>query len=75
MYRPPARELCLDVLESIWRDSKYTTTFYLFLLMLDLVDEVKAPAGKILAKWRPRVFQEDDMSSNLANTVETMAEA
>ena len=75
MYRPPAREICLDVLESIWRDSKNATACCLVLLIFHLVDEVKAPAGKILEKWRPRVFQKDEMSSNVANTVETIAQA
>ena len=75
MYRPPAREICLDVLESIWRDSKNTTTYYLILLIISLVDEVRAPAGKILAKWRPRVFQNEETSPNITSNVETVAQA
>jgi hypothetical protein len=42
LFRPPARDMCLDALEDLWRN----------------YDGAKAATGKLLARWRPHVLQE-----------------
>ncbi|KAL7270748.1 hypothetical protein RUND412_006537 [Rhizina undulata] len=41
MLRPPVRELCMDILEDLWRNHS----------------EVRGPAQKLLQKWRPQALQ------------------
>lgn len=43
MYRPPAKQLCLDAMEKLWRENP----------------EAKKPAEKFLAKYRPEVISSD----------------
>lgn len=43
LFRPPVREICIDALEDLWRN----------------FNEAKPSAGKLLAKWRPHVLQEE----------------
>lgn len=40
LMKPPAREMCLDAVEDLWRD----------------FDDARVPAQKLLAKWRPSVL-------------------
>lgn len=40
LMKPPAREICLDAVEDLWRD----------------FDDAKLPAQKLLMKWRPHVL-------------------
>lgn len=75
MYRPPARELCLDVLESIWQDSKGILWIDQTALIVLLVDEVKVPAGKILAKWRPHFIEKSELALNFTSTIEPITQA
>lgn len=54
MFKPPAREICVDILEDIWRTN----------------DRAKPSAKKFLAKWRPQVLEiesEVKMESVAAN--------
>ncbi|KAJ5744037.1 hypothetical protein N7533_008907 [Penicillium manginii] len=48
MFRPPARELCLDTLEHVYHT----------------YEESRPAAGKVLAKWRPQAIQATDEPSN-----------
>ncbi|KAL9100606.1 MAG: hypothetical protein Q9163_004043 [Psora crenata] len=38
--KPPARQICIDAVEDLWRN----------------YDDAKAPAAKLLQKWRPHVL-------------------
>ncbi|KAL1967115.1 hypothetical protein VTN77DRAFT_3406 [Rasamsonia byssochlamydoides] len=42
MFRPPARDMCLDALEDIYHT----------------YEEARPAAGKVLAKWRPQVVEQ-----------------
>ncbi|KAL1986909.1 hypothetical protein VTN96DRAFT_5326 [Rasamsonia emersonii] len=42
MFRPPARDMCLDALEDIYHTH----------------EEARPAAGKVLAKWRPQVVEQ-----------------
>ncbi|KAL2869978.1 RNA-processing protein PTA1 [Aspergillus lucknowensis] len=57
MFRPPAREICLDALEEVYQN----------------YEESRPSAGKVLSKWRPqRVEQLQSEEATLVNrTVET----
>ena len=43
------------------------------LLINLLVDEVKAPAGKILTKWRPHFLRNNKLIPKLTSTIENTA--
>ncbi|KAI9769665.1 MAG: hypothetical protein M1840_003902 [Geoglossum simile] len=53
--RPPARELCLDVLEDLWRN----------------YDDARAAAAKILTRWRPTVTQQQGPKSGVGPEART----
>ncbi|CRG92164.1 mRNA cleavage and polyadenylation specificity factor complex subunit pta1 [Talaromyces islandicus] len=62
MFRPPARELCLDTLEEIYNTH----------------EEARPAAGKVLTRWRPHVVQAQKAQetssvpiSNTTNGVQT----
>ncbi|KAF2739125.1 hypothetical protein EJ04DRAFT_508857 [Polyplosphaeria fusca] len=44
MVKPPARELCVELLAEMWRTN----------------DRARGPAAKELAKWKPEVLQEEN---------------
>ncbi|KAL5337825.1 hypothetical protein BJX70DRAFT_399302 [Aspergillus crustosus] len=57
MFRPPAREICLDALEEVYQN----------------YDESRPSAGKVLSRWRPqRIEQLQAEQTTLVNrTIET----
>lgn len=57
MFRPPAREMCLNTVEDVYQTCKNS----LFLLTIGMIflthptDEESRPAAtKVLTKWRPQ---------------------
>jgi symplekin len=70
MFRPPARELCLDTLEHVYHTCMFLwfhliPHFEAFVLTHHSTDEESRPAaGKVLAKWRPQAIQATDEPSN-----------
>ncbi|KAI9728264.1 MAG: hypothetical protein M1834_007757 [Cirrosporium novae-zelandiae] len=42
LLKPPARDICIDALEDLWRN----------------YDDARGPAKKLLTKWRPHVLEE-----------------
>lgn len=59
MFRPPAREMCLNALEDVYdtcmlHSSPAQTTPTLTILPHTLDEESRPLAGKLLAKWRPK---------------------
>lgn len=63
MFRPPAREMCLNALEDVYdtcmlRSSPAQTTPTLTILPHTLDEESRPLAGKLLAKWRPKKTEE-----------------
>lgn len=63
MFRPPAREICLNALEDVYQTcmSLPLTLFQKYpILIIHLLDEESRPsAGKILARWRPQKVAAD----------------
>lgn len=62
MFRPPAREICLNTLEDVYQTCKLPH-FPLFLIvtvhLTNLVtdEESRPAAGKVLTRWRPEKMQ------------------
>jgi symplekin len=58
MFRPPARDICLDALEDIYRTCKYHVLPLATTSDSGIDEESRPTAGKILAKWRPLVVEQ-----------------
>lgn len=57
MFRPPAREMCLNTLEDVYQTCMFTPplAYSSLSMLIQSTDEESRPAaGKILAKWRPQ---------------------
>lgn len=78
MFRPPAREMCLDKLEDVYQTCKLnqTPSCSRHLSLIQNIDEESRPAaGKVLAKWRPQQVQPADTTTNGATEVGTTPSA
>lgn len=67
MFRPPAREMCLDRLENVYQTCKssQTPSCPRRLSLIQNIDEESRPAaGKVLAKWRPQQVQPAETTTN-----------
>lgn len=51
MFRPPARELCIDLLEDLWKNN----------------NEAKPFTKKLLAKWRPEALETEEVKTEPTN--------
>lgn len=60
MFRPPAREMCLNTLEDVYQTCKThlaPRAPQQRLLTKNFIDEESRPAaGKVLARWRPQAL-------------------
>lgn len=56
MFRPPAREMCLNTLEDVYQTCMlFPYLSFTILTNIQSPDEESRPAaGKVLAKWRPQ---------------------
>ncbi|KAJ5702871.1 hypothetical protein N7488_010419 [Penicillium malachiteum] len=57
MFRPPAREMCLNTLEDVYQT----------------YEESRPAAGKVLAKWRPQQTQPTEQANGTAESVPSTA--
>lgn len=67
MFRPPAREMCLDKLEDVYQTCKLynNPSCARHLSLIQNIDEESRPAaGKVLAKWRPQQVQPAETTTN-----------
>lgn len=67
MFRPPAREMCLDTLEDVYQTCKHHQVpdiLDIFFLTQDTDEESRPAAGKVLAKWRPQQIQPAETTTN-----------
>ncbi|KAJ5902380.1 hypothetical protein N7495_002908 [Penicillium taxi] len=55
MFRPPAREMCLNTLEDVYQT----------------YEESRPAAGKVLAKWRPQAKQDESVANGVAESTST----
>ena len=54
MFRPPARDMCLNTVEDVYQTCKNTTLLDDMTSLTLAIDEESRPAAtKILTKWRP----------------------
>lgn len=74
LVRPPIRELCVDTLEDLWRNCTFLFYPFFFntpptlplptlskmtsWLMKSPDDDARAPAKKLLSKWRPHILED-----------------
>ena len=61
IFKPPARDLCIDALEDLWRNCKFTPTERRNLVHGHVADkyqddDARAPTAKLLTRWRPHVL-------------------
>lgn len=58
MFRPPAREMCLNTVEDVYQTCKFTLPVnihsYHISNMRRKDEESRPAAGKVLTKWRPQ---------------------
>lgn len=67
MFRPPAREMCLNTLEDVYQTCKHHQAPYILdsvFLTQDTDEESRPAAGKVLAKWRPQQIQAAEITTN-----------
>lgn len=57
MFRPPVREMCVDVLEDLWVNRKFLLSPPTLIVTNCYVDaEVRGQVQKLVQKWRPEVL-------------------
>lgn len=79
MFRPPAREMCLNAVEDVYQTCKLLTLFpkdVSPLTFFTLDEESRPTAGKVLARWRPQSTavqqaQPEQQSTLVNRTVES----
>ena len=61
MFRPPARELAVDVLVDMWRTSKFFDRSWIIDVLISVPDDrAKISTTKLLTRWRPEVLKEEE---------------
>lgn len=75
MFRPPAREICLDALEEVYQNCKplrIIDHFPFQLLTCSLDEESRPSAGKVLSRWRPQRIEQllEEQTTLVNRTVE-----
>jgi len=75
MFRPPVREMCVDVLEDLWRNREsYAITFLPRIRANQVTADVdlRAQVQKLINKFRPEVLTGNIKSETPADTKMTV---